>query len=455
MTKFLIFLFCGLMSVAGCNQNLKPDDNNVCKLEDDNVCTTPIASGTTGTLTWVLCKDGTLTISGKGEMPDYEYHTEPRWYSPPPWHEYQSDITCVTIGNEVSNIGNSAFYECSKISVVAIGNSVNVIGEGAFAYCSSLKTVDIPNSVNKIGNCAFYWCQNLKSVTIGKSVNEIGTAAFEYCDALDKIVNYQETPQIIRNIYSERLGFTGMFSGDIYDNCMLYVPVGSVEAYSCAEVWRDFGKIGAIGVPNSFVTGCKCDCPTDIACGTTWAIKWALSSEGVLTISGKGDMPNYSYGQWGNYTPWNKEQITALVINDGVTYIGNFSFLRCHGLKSVTISNSVTSIGYGAFDYCSRLASITIPNSVTSIGGGAFNLCTSLTSVTIPNSVISIGDGTFSDCNNLIEIINYQEIPQTIKENVFFNVDKTKCTLFVPAGSIELYRSAEVWKDFENIQAIQ
>ena len=130
-------------------------------------------------------------------------------------------------------------------------------------------------------------------------------------------------------------------------------------------------------------------------------LTWDLTN-GVLTISGTGAMNDYSYGG----APWydNCENISQVVINDGVTSIGDYAFFKCTGLTSVEIPNSVTSIGDYAFSNCSGLTSVTIPNSVTSIGEWAFSHCTGLTSVTIGNSVTSIGDRAFSSCFGLTSV---------------------------------------------------
>ena len=137
-------------------------------------------------------------------------------------------------------------------------------------------------------------------------------------------------------------------------------------------------------------------------------ITWNLSDDGTLTISGT-DMPDYNYS---SSTPWYSQQyrINKVIIENGVTSIGNNAFYYYSGLTSVTIPNSVTSIGEGAFEGCSGLTSITIPNSVTSIESNTFSYCTSLTSVTIPNSVTSIGNYAFNECSGLESI----EIPNSV-----------------------------------------
>ena len=96
--------------------------------------------------------------------------------------------------------------------------------------------------------------------------------------------------------------------------------------------------------------------------------------------------------------------LTSITIGDGVTSIGNYAFYNCWSLTSITIGDGVTSIGGAAFDGCSGLTSITIPDSVTSIGSSAFSGCGGLTSITIPDSVTSIGYYAFYGCSGLTSI---------------------------------------------------
>ena len=131
-------------------------------------------------------------------------------------------------------------------------------------------------------------------------------------------------------------------------------------------------------------------------------LTWTLDSDGVLTISGTGAMPDY---EW-DASPWynNRDRITSLVIESGVTSIDSYAFYDCSSLTSVDIPGSVTTIGDGAFSGCSSLTSIDLPDSVTSIGSAAFEYCSSLTSIDIPDGVTSIGDGTFWYCTGLISV---------------------------------------------------
>jgi hypothetical protein len=176
--------------------------------------------------------------------------------------------------------------------------------------------------------------------------------------------------------------------------------------------------------------------------------------------------------------------LTSVTIGSGVTSIGDLAFSYCRGLTAInveennnyyasvdgvlfnkarttliqcpasktgaySIPSSVTSIGSSAFYYCSGLTSVTIPSSVTSIGSDAFYDCRGLTgALTIPSSVTSIGSDAFSHCSGLTEIINRAITPQTIDSYVFYNETTSSVKLFVPLQSLDAYKTANVWKDF-------
>ena len=131
--------------------------------------------------------------------------------------------------------------------------------------------------------------------------------------------------------------------------------------------------------------------------------------------------------------------------------LGDYAFYGCSGLTSLTISSGVTSIGIGAFDGCSSLTSLTIPSSVISIGLEAFRYCSSLTSLTIPSSVILIDYFAFSGCSGLTSIYVYPEKIPKLGGDVFDGCDAKNCTVYVPIGTYDYYRSSE-FGYFENIK---
>lgn len=193
-------------------------------------------------------------------------------------------------------------------------------------------------------------------------------------------------------------------------------------------------------------------------------LTWTLDSDGVLTISGTGDMKNYSYASpWSSYN----STINSVVIGNGVTTIGDAAFRNCSSLDTVTIPESVTRIGAGAFRDCVNLDNVTIGDgvtsiedsgsslapwysyknsiisaviagNVTSIGHGAFFRCDSLMSVVIPDSVTTIGYNVFTACDSLDSIIvtsNNQSYASI--DGVLFNKNLDTLICY-PAGKGEI-----------------
>ncbi|MBQ3179109.1 MAG: leucine-rich repeat protein [Clostridia bacterium] len=131
-------------------------------------------------------------------------------------------------------------------------------------------------------------------------------------------------------------------------------------------------------------------------------LTWVLEDTGTLTISGDGEMDDYSYDS----SPWysRRHKIIDVVFDGNLTSIGNYAFSNCDGLTSVEFPESLTSIGSWAFGDCNGLTSVEFPESLTSIGDYAFSLCDGLISVAFPESLTSIGVRAFSDCDGLTEI---------------------------------------------------
>ena len=164
------------------------------------------------------------------------------------------------------------------------------------------------------------------------------------------------------------------------------------------------------------------------ACGED--VQWSLASDGTLTIKGNGAMSDYTTEHnyytgittnvpWGDYL----NNITKVVINGKIDYIGKCAFTDCPSIKQVILPSSIEKIGESAFERCAGLSNISFPNKLISIGDYAFRGCSGLISVVIPDSVTDIGGEAFRGCINLESVLLSSNISE-IKYDTFSSCTK-------------------------------
>ena len=279
---------------------------------------TIVNSGTCGdNLIWMLYSDNTLTISGTGSMNDYN---QTSYYGTPmattPWRHYSGQIKVVIIGDSVTSIGSSAFYNCYSLTSVTIPDSVTSIGRYAFCECRRLTSVTIPDSVTSIAYRAFFGCTSLTSVTIPDSVTSIDIDAFKGCSSLTSFTVSEANP-----------AYSTDDSGCLYNKdktSLIQYPIGNTRT--------------SFSIPNS-VTSIGSSAFYNCSNLTSVTIPDSVTSIGKYAFQGCNSLTN-------------------LTIPDSVTSIDTDAFRDCYRLTSVTIGNSVTSIGKYAFQYCSQLTDV-------------------------------------------------------------------------------------------------
>ncbi len=314
-----------------------------------------LASGTCGdNLTWELTDDGTLTISGSGEM---TVQTATSLY---PWYSYKDDIISVVIEDGVTNVASASFADYSGLTTVTIGQSVTSVDERAFYYCTALSGVTLGKGVVDIGGYAFYFCSSLESITLGESVISIGDDAFRFCKSLTSVTIPASVESIGDRAFYSCLQLQSIC---VNENNEHYADMDGVlyDRELTVLLYCPNGKTGSYVIP-----------------------------DGVTSI---GDRAFYDC-----------DALTSITIPETVTSIGSYAFSDCGSLTSIVLPSSVTSLGENVFQLCISLTDITIPSGVTAIDDYSFQYCTSLTSITIPDSVMLIGSNAFYSCSSLTDI---------------------------------------------------
>ena len=326
-----------------------------------------ISSGTCGdnssgnNTQWKLTKAGTLIITvgtgyTEGGIADFAYGKAP-WYQ----DIYDSGIRCLIIGSGIKTIGSYAFADCTDLAEIIVPDGVISIGNGAFLQNSGAKRVVLPPSTVYIGHGALRDCSALTSVSLPDSMsNRLFLDMFEGCTNLKSV----DIPDGITDIYEGDLASCPNWTDIYYDNW--------------GRVWNRVVSNVRDSIPDRMNVHFKDNIYDSGSCGEN--VTWTLTADGTLTISGTGAMTDYTYD---SRSPWYscRTYIKRVVMQQGVTSIGDLAFWDCSGLTSVTIPDGVTSIGGDAFRGCAALTSVTIPGSVTNVGQSAFWACSSLTDI--------------------------------------------------------------------------
>lgn len=318
----------------------------------------------------------------------------------------ESGLQTLVFPQKIKTIGENAFVS-SSLKSVNLPNSVVTIEKLAFSGCRWMKSVTLGNKVKTIGEAAFSICSDLKSITLPASLKEIGPKAFYECSGLESIVIPASVSSIGEGVFSSCHGLTSITvdkNNKQYDsrkNCNAIIETAT----------------------NKLVAGCN---------GTK-------IPKSVTAI--------------GNEAFYGCDSFTAIDIPSSVKTIGNQAFFYCRNLKELNIPNSVESIGERAFCGCDSLEIVVIANSVKSIGYGAFLHDDHIKTVTIGSGITSIGGWAFKGLDAVKSITSKIDDPSSVAmgNDVFDEIDMKSCTLYVPQGTAQLYKTTPQWKEFKNI----
>ncbi|MCF0135503.1 MAG: leucine-rich repeat domain-containing protein, partial [Lachnospiraceae bacterium] len=418
-------------------------------------------NGTCGeNLAWELHDDGTLVISGTGEMSPYSSNwnnAAQKQITSAPWGYHWDSIESITLSEGLTSIGRYAFFGLN-ITEIIIPASVTGIGDYAFAY-TEISSVDMPEPWPQLGVGVFRYCPNLQEVYAPKSGTCGDNLAWELQDDGTLVIsgsgamwsyglwyddtakrNFSDAPwgehwkSIERVSISEgvtsigAIAFWGLNITEITipesvtsigDYAFAYTEIRSVDM---PEPWPQLGVgvfLGCWNLEEVFA-------PKSGTCGDN--LTWELQEGGTLIISGTGDMWGYSVNEfWVDGTqklitaaPWGEywKSIEYIILPEGLTSIGNFAFLSLN-ITEITIPNTVTYIGWSAFEDTNLAGTLVIPESVTKIGDFAFAKTGITGTLVIPESVTEIGNYAFTG-TEISSVIMPDPWPQ-LGDEVFYN----------------------------------
>ncbi|MBR5157744.1 MAG: leucine-rich repeat domain-containing protein [Clostridia bacterium] len=385
------------------------------------VCTITASAAENGTcgnsLNWVLDEEGTLTISGEGDMDDWKSHLYVPWT--------YLDVKNIVVNEGVTSIGNYAFSYCINAQSVTISGTVTSIGTLSFNKCSGLSEIVIPDSVRSISSDTFDGCTGLTKITVGVGnerymtdeygilYNKEKTSLYKYPSAsankecilpssLDNI--HKNAFELCKNLESVKVEEGGWYyssdtDGIVYNknkDTLIMYPMGKkTEEYTVSDSVKTIAA-------NAFANGenlKRLVIPEGI---TTIKERAFENNTGLESVKFPQSLTTIENVAFGNCTA-----IKAIELPDNLTTVGQGVFSGCSGIKSATLPKNMTSVNATMFKECTSLESIVIPDGVTSIGVNAFYNCKKLKSITLPNSLKEISQFCFQYCNSLTKVKYY------------------------------------------------
>lgn len=351
---------------------------------------TPVFAETGSEITWTV-DNGTLTISGSGEMENYAKPEEVPWYNDYVKEYFGSDegaIKSIVIESGVTSIGSYAFYNCQHVTSIVIPTSVEKIGDYVFYNCQSLpEKMEIPSSVKKIGSNVFEKCSSFVSISVGSSdsyFTTYGAYVFKDCANL-KTIDFRKN-SIVGLDYTSFEGCSSLvtFRFSVFEN--IYGPYRIFSNMLCKYSNSD-----------SYNVLIKCP-ETNGYADSDYYVNSATDSVSEI-----------------GHCSFSNTKVKTL----DATYIeviGDGAFQNCKYLEDVTLGMKLRKIGSYAFADCPKISTITIPGCVDSIGENAFQNCSSLETVYFRGDVPTITSSIFS--SDVSVTIYYPEDNLTWTEEV-------------------------------------
>ena len=362
-----------------------------------------------------------------------------------------SSLTSIELPNSLTTIEESAFESCTSLTSVTLTSNLTSIESNAFIGCSQLKEVrynvlddlatyiqtDHPEIVVDYDcNCDFKYYQNNQEITslkIPAGITSIGKNVFQKYKGIQSLTFSPDLTSIsdlqfscdFTNLKSVSVGWqdpiaAGTFFGDAnMSNCTLYVPKGTKNTYSKADVWKNFGNIIeynnqpniTLAQPGTLLQKISASDKYRI---THLKIKGKINGTDIKFIremAGVSVMREETDGELA-YLDLSEAQIVSggdcyyqdyfnnkHYTSDDEFGVGFFS--KCKGLKAITLPGNLKSVGKSAFNGCSSLETLNLPSGITSIDNDAFFGCSSLEALNLPSGITSIGDYAFYGCSSL------------------------------------------------------
>ena len=339
-----------------------------------------------------------------------------------------TSVTMLTTPEGIRRINDYLLYNCQNLVIFQFKNEITEIGSNAFNGCINLASLlNLRSSnVTRIGNHAFNNCTKITQITLGEKINNIGIGVFNNCTSLTNITfdgtDSSEILKLSYNHYSLKNGKGLLFDCPLtnitlnrniqYENntyCGIS-PFANITTLTNITINNNVTVIpedafyGCVNITKVIVNDlnkwCEIEFKTKESNPTYYANNITYNGNVVKNVNLN------SASKISNYCFYNCKDLTAITINNNVSYIGVEAFKNCKNLENLNIGNNSTikTIGSYAFENCQKIKTFVIPNEVQNINKGVFKNCSNLKNITINENINKIGDEAFKNCTSLSKL---------------------------------------------------
>lgn len=363
---------------------------------------------------------------------------------------YCTSLSNTTIPNSVKEVGGEAFYE-SAIPSVYLGTNCTAIGFYAFAGCPNLKSVTIEN-VSQIDRYQFDSCKNIEELTFGDGVRDIGEYAFSDSSASSANTHLRvlKFGNNVENIGEHAFGYCGSDPSASYMNVVIPPSVKSIGYWAFAYMYNVTNLVIQGVQKVNFYQFMEMTNLVSLAFGPDvqeiedgFQMSYFYNLKRVCFES--NDMKRIGNGAFKSSSSsgdYHCKKLEEVILPPSLESIGDCAFEYCSALKDVhvrgssyTIPKSVKDIGSDVFYSCASITNVVLEPGLTVLGQSMFSRCTGIKEIVIPESIETIGDSAFSSCSSLSRI-ELEEGLQILGEYMFSSTAISE--IFVPKSITQM-----------------
>lgn len=323
------------------------------------------------------------------------------------------------IASDVKYIYSAAFSCCYTMKKVHLPDSITVINPYAFYYCYNLESIVVPTQVTSIGYNAFYVCYSLQRVSIPKKCSSFGNEAFRGCYALREVAFPDGTTAIPTSMFYECLSLLYVYLPDTI------ISIGNTAFQNCYCLTEISEIVNVKSIGSSAFSNCN-------------VLRDVVTSDNLTTIGSSA---------FSGCRNFKKAKIPA-----GLVVINNSVYSGCNSIQEVEfpVDCALNIIYDNAFSGCYALKNIVLPEGVTSIGTYSFQNCYALQEITLPATLATMNTYPFYYCRSVTDLYLYQTAVPSLSNNPLYDSSYTALRIHVRAELIDAYKVAPYWSSYAN-----